>query len=130
LPFTNAGGGPANQALCDGLMETLTGKLSGLRTDKGPLWVASSSEVRRRKITDPGMARRELGATLAIAGSVGFDKSGSRLVVNVIDAKNLRQLGSAVADDASGNLEAVEDNAVAKLAKLLGVRPASSAEEP
>ena len=130
LPFTNVGGAAADQALCDGLMETLTSKLSGLRTSQGALWVVPSGEVQRRKITDPGMAKRELDATMVITGSVQLGKSDAKLVVNLIDATNLRQIDSAVIDDASGNFAALEDRAVATLAKMLEVSRAPSAEHP
>src|SRR5260370_12462082 len=130
LPFTNLSGAAADQALCDGLMETLTSKLSGLRTSQGALWVVAASEIQRRKITDPGMAKRELAATMVITGSVQLGKSGAKLVVNLIDATNLRQIDSAVIDDASGNFAALEDRAVATLATFLKVRPATESEHP
>ncbi|MDQ2946983.1 MAG: serine/threonine-protein kinase, partial [Acidobacteriota bacterium] len=49
LPFKNIGNDPANAALCDGLTEVLTGRLTGLEQGAPTLWVIPSSEVRRRK---------------------------------------------------------------------------------
>ena len=130
LPFSNVGNDPGNQALCDGLMETLTSRLSDLHTSRGSLWVVPSSEVRQRKISDASSAQRTLGATLVVTGSVQRDSRGVRLTVALIDATGPRQLGSAVLDDHSGDFAALQDAAVARLARLMDVpvRPARGRE--
>jgi serine/threonine-protein kinase len=119
LPFSNVGNDRANQALCDGLLETLTSRLSELKSSGGSLWVVPAAEVRRRKVTDPATAHRELGATLVVTGSVQRDNNGVRLTVDLVDAANPRQLGSAVLDDQSGDFAALQDRAVARLAGLM-----------
>jgi len=123
LPFNNIGSDPANAAICDGLLETLTSRLSGLEQPARSLFVVPASEVRRRKLTDPTEARRALGVGLVVAGSVQRDSAGLRLTVNLIDttASPPRQLGSDVIDDRLGNFSAVQDRAVTSLAKLLAV---------
>jgi len=44
-----------------------------------------------------------------------------RLTVNLIDTKNLRQVGSAIVEDPAGDLSTVENEAVARLAKLMHI---------
>ena len=92
------------------------------------LVIVPSSEVRHRNISDPTSALRELGATLVVKGSVARRGTDVHLNVNLIDAKNLRQIGTADVDDSSGNLAALEDQVVARLAKLMHVSaPAETA---
>ena len=50
-PFTNVGNDPANETLCDGLIETLSSQLSALNAEQGSLWVVPASEVRRRNLS-------------------------------------------------------------------------------
>jgi len=123
LPFTNIGSDPSNAAICDGLLETLTSRLSSLERAGGPLFVVPASEVRRRKLADPTEAKQALGVGLVVSGSVQRDAGGVRLTVNLIDtsASPPRQVGSEVIDDPTGNFSVVQDKAVTSLAKLLDV---------
>ncbi|HEX8838768.1 MAG TPA: tetratricopeptide repeat protein, partial [Candidatus Acidoferrum sp.] len=80
-----------------------------------------SSVVRSRKITDPVAAGRDLGTNLVVQGSIRRDARNVQLTVNLIDTKNLRQIGSAVFDDATGDLVSLQDEAVARLARLMKI---------
>jgi len=91
LPFDNIGNNPENEALSEGLQDSLTSKLSNLEEGQQSLWVVPASEVRRRKVTDPESALREFGATLVVKGSVLRDNSGVHLTVNLIRTKDVRQ---------------------------------------
>jgi tetratricopeptide (TPR) repeat protein len=121
LPFDNIGSNPENDALADGLMDSLAGRLSNLDVGNQSLWVVPNSEVRRRNIKEPGDALRELGANLVVKGSVQRDGNDIRLTVNLIDTKNLRQVGSAMVEDPAGDLSTLEDEAVSRLAKLMNI---------
>src|SRR5262249_36029446 len=119
LPFDNIGNDPANEAVAEGLMDSLTSKLSNLDSAQQSLWVVPSSVVRSRKVSDPGAAGKDLGANLVVKGSIRRDGRGVQLTVNLIDAKDLRQVGSAVLDDATGDLASLQEEAVARLARLM-----------
>jgi|HubBroStandDraft_4_1064222.scaffolds.fasta_scaffold09450_3 serine/threonine protein kinase/tetratricopeptide (TPR) repeat protein len=121
LPFDNIGNDPANVPLAEGLMDSLTGRLSDLDVGGKSLWVVPSSEVRRSKIADPTAALREWGATVVVKGSIARDGQTVQLTVNLIDAKNLRQIGSGSFEDRAGDLASLQDEAVAKLAKLMHI---------
>jgi eukaryotic-like serine/threonine-protein kinase len=121
LPFDNIGNNPANEPLAEGLMDSLAGKLSDLDVGGKSLWVVPSSEVRSRKISDPTAALRELGATMAVKGSIARDGQDVRLTVNLIDTKNMRQVGSASLEDRAGDLATLQDEAVSRLAKLMHI---------
>jgi eukaryotic-like serine/threonine-protein kinase len=121
LPFDNVGNDPANEAVAEGLMDSLTSKLSNLDVPQQSLWVVPSSVVRSRKVTDPSSAGKDLGANLVVKGSIRRDGKDVQLTVNLIDAKDLRQIGSAVLNDATGDLLSLQDEAVARLARLMNI---------
>jgi serine/threonine-protein kinase len=122
LPFDNIGGDPGNATLAEGLLDSLTSKLTNLDSTQQSLWVVPASVVRTRKITDPSSAERELGANLVVKGSIQRDAQTVRLTVNLIDAKNLRQMGSAALEDRAGDLATLQDEAIARLAKMMNIR--------
>src|SRR5262249_22222012 len=70
LPFDNIGNDAANEAIAQGLMDSLTSDLPNLDAAQESLWVVPSNVVRSRKISDPSAAERELGATLVVKGSM------------------------------------------------------------
>jgi serine/threonine-protein kinase len=121
LPFRNIGNDPANAALCDGLTEVLTSRLTGLEGSAPSLWVIPPGEVRRRKVSNEEEARKEFDATLAISGSVQKSSSGVELALNLVDVRTLRLLGSRVLRSPAGDLAAVEEDAVKSIADLLAV---------
>ena len=128
LPFDNIGSNSANEAISEGLMDSLTSKLSNLEGGSQSLWVVPASEVRRKKVNDPEAALREFGATLVVKGSVMRDNSGVHLTVNLIRTKDVRQEGSLSLQDSAGDFAALQDQAVSGLARLMHVAvPATAA---
>jgi serine/threonine-protein kinase len=121
LPFENVGNDPANEAVSAGLMDSLASRLTNLEVGKHSLWVVPTSEVRRRKVTDPAAALRELGATVAVEGSVERDGQTIHLTVNLVNTRTLRQIGSATLEDRAGDFSTLEDEAVSRLAKLMRI---------
>lgn len=121
LPFDNIGNDPANQPLAEGLMDTMAGKLSNLDVNNQSLWVVPASEVRRRNVNDPSTALRDLGATLAVKGSLQREGQEVHLTASLIDTKNLRQIGSVTIANRSGDLSVVQDETVSGLALLMDV---------
>ena len=127
LPFDNIGNDSANEAISEGLMDSLTSKLSNLDGGQQSLWVVPASEVRRRKVNDPEAALREFGATLVVKGSVMRDNSGVHLTVNLIRTKDVRQEGSLSLQDPAGDFAALQDQAVSGLARLMHVEVPATA---
>ncbi|HET9399317.1 MAG TPA: protein kinase, partial [Candidatus Acidoferrales bacterium] len=121
LPFDNIGNDPANEVLAEGLMESLTGRLSNLDVGQQSLWVVPASLVRSRKVTDPAAARATLGANLVVQGSIQREGQDVHLNVNLIDTNTMRQIGSVPIEDRAGDLAAVQDQAVSRLAKLMHI---------
>jgi eukaryotic-like serine/threonine-protein kinase len=121
LPFDNVGNDPANAAMAEGLMDSLSSRLSNLDVGNQSLWVVPSTVVRSRKVNDPSEALRELGATLVVKGSIERENQDIHLTVNLITTKALRQIGSAELEDRAGDIATLQDEAVARLARLMGI---------
>jgi eukaryotic-like serine/threonine-protein kinase len=121
LPFENVGNDAANEEVSAGLMESLSSRLTNLEAGRQALWVVPASEVRRHKITDPASALRELGATIAVEGTLRRGGQMIHLTVNLVNTKNLRQIGSVTLEDQAGDFSSLEDEAVARLAKMMRI---------
>jgi eukaryotic-like serine/threonine-protein kinase len=121
LPITSIGDNSADAGLADGLMESLTSKLSNLEVGNESLWVVPASEVRRRKVTDPVAALKTFGTNLVVTGTLQRNGANIHLIVNLVDARTMRQLGSGDFQDLAGDFAAVQDSAVAKLATLMKI---------
>lgn len=122
LPFENVSGDPNDAVLVAGLIDSLSDRLSNLDAGSQSLWVVPGSEVRRLKIDDPEEALQKFGATLAVRGSVNKHGQYVQLTVQLIDTKNLRQIGSAELEDSNGNLALLENQAVTRLARLMNLK--------
>jgi serine/threonine-protein kinase len=122
LPFTNVGGDSQKQAFCDGLVETMTSKLTQLEQFHGSLWVVPASEVRRNNIQSPGEAYKTFGANLVVSGSLQTLANMFRLTLNLIQAEDLRQLNSSVIDIEAENIAALQDQTVGKLFQMLNLQ--------
>lgn len=121
LPFRSDGAGAGTEALGDGLMDTLTGKLSNLGSDNRQLWVVPASEVRRRNVTDAASALREFGATIVVSGDLERHDQALNLNLTLVDTKRMRQIGFADIQDQDGDLAGMEDEAVTRLGRLMNV---------
>jgi serine/threonine-protein kinase len=77
--------------------------------------------VRRQKIADPASALRQLGATVAVEGSLRREGQTIHMTVNLVNTRNLRQIGSVTLEDRAGDFSSLEDEAVARIAKLMRI---------
>ncbi len=121
LPFDNIGHNPETEAISEGLMDSMTAKLSNLDVGQESLWVVPASVVRMRKVEDPAAALRDLGATVVVKGSILRDGQDVRLTVNLIETRNLRQIGSTELEDRAGDISALQNEAVTRLAKMMNI---------
>jgi serine/threonine protein kinase/tetratricopeptide (TPR) repeat protein len=121
LPIINIGGDVNRQVFCDGLMETLTSELTQLEQFHGSLWVIPASEVRRNNMESPSEANKKFGVNLVVSGSLQQINNQLRLTLNLVDAKNLRQLNSTVIDVKKSNLSALQDESVTNLLEMLNL---------
>ncbi len=121
LPFANLGDAVTSQAFCDGLMETLTSKLTQMAQFEGALCVVPASEIRERDVASVRQARKVFGITHAVTGSIQRQNGDIRMTLNLVDAKTERQLRSAVIDEEMANVSALQDSTVSEMAMMLDV---------
>jgi len=122
LPFTNLGESFPSQTFCDGLMETLTSRLTQMEKFKGALWVVPASEVRQREVVSVKEARRAFGVNLAVTGSVQQLGGNIRLSLNLVDTRSERQLHSTLIDLPFARLIDLQDTTVISMAEMLEIQ--------
>ncbi|MBY0507395.1 MAG: protein kinase [Bryobacteraceae bacterium] len=129
LPLEVIGGNETVRALSDGLVETLTSRLSEAAEPGWRMLIVPASEIRARKIASVEEARRIYGANLAVTGSVQNVRDQVRLYLNLIDATTLRQTGARSFDFDPRNLIGAPETALVGLLSLLRLQlaPASAA---
>jgi len=123
LPFENLGGDPANQALVDGLQETVTSVLSSAEALRNTIMIVPSSEVRRSQIHTIAEARKQFNATLALTGSSQKNHDELELTLDLSDARILRQKNSRILKIPAGENVALERQLAASLGDMLGASP-------
>ncbi len=118
LPFQAIGGGPENQAYSDGMTETLTAKLTQL-TATHQLQVVPAHDVRARQVMGAKEARKELGVSLVLEGTL--HRSGKTVRVNyaLVDTGTLRQLRADTITAEASDPFAVQDQVAAGLVRML-----------
>lgn len=106
LPFTNISNLATSELgiLSDGLMMSLTSKLTQVSKYRGSLWVISASEIIQGGVQSPSQARREYSVNLALTGSLQEVDNHIVLTMNLIDTKTLRQLNSREVESTGDNL--------------------------
>ena len=129
LPLDFVGETPETQALGDGLMDSLAGKLANLDRGNQSLFVIPASEVRRRKVIDPQSALREFGARIVVKGRFERNNQVAKLYLTVIDPEKNREIGWFEADSQTNDLVALQNQAVAGLARLMNVSNAEDKQQ-
>ena len=121
LPLTNIGGDSNKLAFCEGLLETLTSNITQLEQFRSSLWVVPASEVIQNNIKSASEAYKRYGVNLAVTGSIQFLNGLLKLNINLVDAKNLRQLNSAIIDIETKDISFLDNKVVIKLLEMLHI---------
>jgi serine/threonine protein kinase/tetratricopeptide (TPR) repeat protein len=129
LPFKNVGEDQRNKLFCDGLLETITAKLTQLQQFQRAYWVVPAVEVSEQKISSLSKAKGALGVNLAITGSVQRSPDSIRVTLNLVELETFRQLKSQVNDYPLTNLQALEDGVIVELSRMLELEVAARAEQ-
>lgn len=121
IPFNNVGELPENRILLDGILETMTSKLSQIDHYKDAFWVIPSSEIINGNIKTPMEAFKTFGVNLAVTGSLQDIGGDRRLTMNLIDAEKFRQINSSVMDISGDNILNLQSQTVLELIGMLDV---------
>jgi tetratricopeptide (TPR) repeat protein len=118
LPFRNLGP-TGDDALCAGLMEILTNKLTQLEQFQGAMRVVAASDVLSQHVGSARDARNAFGAALALTG--GVQRDGQRLIVtiNLVDTKSQAQLGAHTIEHSLESLAALQSLLLDSVAEML-----------
>jgi serine/threonine-protein kinase len=121
LRFVNVGAEESFDAFSDGLVETITSKLTQLEQFQGTLWVVPASEIRQRDIKSVSEARDAFNVNLVVTGSVQRAGGGFLMTMNLVDTRTERQLKSTIIDDPMMDTSVLQDETVVRLAEMLNL---------
>lgn len=127
LPFEDLNHDALEQAFCVGLTEVLVSQLAELERFQGSLLVIPSGEVRHQKVSSAAEAYRLWRVNYVITGSVQRSNRSLRLIVNLIDAKNVKQLRSRMILIPESEPVKMQDGVVSQVADLLDLQLAPQA---
>lgn len=119
LPFTCHGESDQEQLVCEGLFETVTARLAGVRQFSASLSVVPTSEVRGQHISSAGEAHRVFGVDLVIDGGVQWDGGSLRIPLQLVDAERLRQVRSQLLTIERTSNFVLQDRVVAAVLEML-----------
>jgi TolB-like protein/DNA-binding winged helix-turn-helix (wHTH) protein len=119
LPFENTGGDPEADYLSDGLTDSLINRLSRLPDLK----VIARASVFRYKGRQPDLATvaRELGVRAVVTGRISPRDDGFAVAVELMDARENKQLWGATYDRRSSDLVAAHQELAAEVAQRLRI---------
>jgi tetratricopeptide (TPR) repeat protein/predicted Ser/Thr protein kinase len=117
LPASATTGSP-EAAVDDGLVETLTSRLTKL-TEKHPLAVIPASEVRARNVTTVDAARAEFGVNLGLLISVQHTTGQERVNYSLVDARSHQELRGGTITAATSDPFALQDRVSDSVAQAL-----------
>ncbi len=110
--------GSQDSAFNDGLVETLTSRLTAL-TEKHPLAVIPASEVRARKVATLDAARAEFGVNLGLVINVQHAEGLERVNYSLVDASSHQQLRGGTITAPRGDPFALQDRVSESVAQAL-----------
>ena len=122
LPFDVVGNDETVRPLADGLVETLTSKLTQIEEFQGKLMVVPASEIRGRNIHSAEAALRIYGANLVITGSAQRWSDRIQFTLNLVETATVRQIASRTFDFDAAKPIAVRDGAVNGAVRLLALK--------
>lgn len=121
LPVENLSGNPDLQAISAGLAETFSYKLSELEKFEDSYWVAPAGEMRKENVNSVSQANKLFGVNLAVLSSIQTVQDSTRLILELVDADNIRRLGTEQVVVASNDLALLERSGVKAMLKMLNI---------
>ena len=120
LPFANASADPESEYLSDGITESLINRLSRLPDVR----VISRASVFRYKgkDADPTTIARELGVRAVVTGRVTQRGDGLSMAVELVDARDKRQLWGERYDRKLADVITVQEEIAKQISDILRVR--------
>jgi tetratricopeptide (TPR) repeat protein/tRNA A-37 threonylcarbamoyl transferase component Bud32 len=120
LPFKPEGSA-VEQALCDGLVESLARKFKCFEQFDKNIIVILSKNIYRRGINSSREARKFFGVNMTIGGTVRRENDFFYLTLNLVDARKLRPLDSCVIRKQISELADLQEDIVLEVARMLEI---------
>ncbi len=121
LPFNVIGGSEEDRMFCAGLYETLNSKLTQLRKGESELWLVPGVEILQREVRSPSEAQEWFNVDLVIDPNINYSADGVTVTLNLIDARELRQLDSIHLTYDDPRQMVLKDDIIGRAADLLGI---------
>lgn len=121
LPIENIGGNPEMQSICDGLAETFSYRLSELEQYEESYWVTPASEIRKENVLSASQANKVFGVNLAISASIQTVQDSTRLILELVDADNVRRLDTRQITVHANDLGMLEVSAIQEMLNMLEI---------
>jgi len=122
LPIENIGNDPNLSAISIGLAEAFSYRLSELEKYEDSYWVTPAGEIRKEDIRSATQANKIFGVNLAIASSIQAIDDSTRLILELVDADNVRRLETARLMVPSGDLTSLERDGIKAVLAMLDIQ--------
>jgi serine/threonine protein kinase/tetratricopeptide (TPR) repeat protein len=119
VPFSAVNGDAATQTFADGIVDSVTAKLIELEQFQSELQVIPTSEVRRESVQSAKAARDAFDATVVITGNVDRGADSVRVILNVVDPKQMQQVRSRTIELANSELAALQERLAIQITEML-----------
>jgi serine/threonine protein kinase/tetratricopeptide (TPR) repeat protein len=119
LPFTWVDADGGESPLAEGLVETITRKLTELEANQRGLRIIPAAEVRRLNVTTPTAARQTFNATVVVTGRVRRTPESMQLTLQVVDAAQMQERRSRSIDVRLDDPRAMQDGLLMQIAEML-----------
>jgi tetratricopeptide (TPR) repeat protein/TolB-like protein len=120
LPFVETTTDRGREFFTQGLTEAVNDRLSRLTLSRH-LQVASLSDMRRRGVATPAEAREQLGANLALTGSLTYSTDRVEATCVLIDTRTGQRLRTEAATTATTEPLALQDRVVEIAVRMIGL---------
>ncbi|NGP76106.1 protein kinase [Balneolaceae bacterium YR4-1] len=122
LPIENIGEDPDLQVLSVGLAETFSYRLSELEKYEESYWVTPAGEIRKENVRSATQAHKIFGVNLAISSTIQAFGDSTRLILELVDADNIRRLETVQIVVASENLASLEKDGIKAMLAMLDIQ--------
>ena len=121
LPIEIIGEQGSFDGIAVGLVETLSFRLTEIEKYEDSYWITPASELRKENVKSITKAKQLFGINLAISSSLQSIEDSTRLLLELVDADNMRSLETRQVVVSSNNLPDLEKRGVRAMLGMLNI---------
>ncbi|MDZ7659791.1 protein kinase domain-containing protein [Fodinibius sp.] len=129
LPIEIIGENDSLDGIGVGLVETLSFRLTEVEKYVDSYWITPASELRKENVKSITKAKQLFGINLAISSSIQSIDDSTRLLLELVDADNMRSLETRQVVVSSNNLTDLEKMGVKAMLGMLNIDISSGLSE-